>query len=137
MNDGRFVGLMVPIHEIQKRLNLSVRRNTIVGYIDMIVGEMIGDVFPVVELAAIDHHLDPFLSVDVENVGVWPPRRGDDTIDDPRKGLGSFWLTVLGPVVGANRREHGDSDLIYSSGNYCWLSLIKVLFHGLIDPQDR
>lgn len=102
VDDDRFIGRMVFVHECEELIDLLVARNSVVGNVDKVVVEALGDVLAIVELADIDDGFDPFVLEELEDIGIGPPGSGDHSFDDPSKGFGALRLSALGPVGRAN-----------------------------------
>lgn len=105
-NDG-LVRLMMLIHQVQEAFDLDIGRHAVVRHIEVMIHKLLRHVLAVVELAAIDHRPDLVFLVEIKDIRIRPPRRGDDAFDDPGEGLGSFGLTSFGPIPGADRLWHG------------------------------
>ena len=73
VDDDGFAGFLVLIHEVEELVDLFVGGDSVVWDVDVVVVELVWDVFAVVELAAVDDGFDAVVSVEVEDVWVWPP----------------------------------------------------------------
>lgn len=73
MDDYGFASFMMLFHEVEELVDLFIGRDSVVWDVDVVVVELVWNVFAVVELAAVDYGFDSVVSVEVEDVWVWPP----------------------------------------------------------------
>ena len=105
MNDHGFFGGVMAVHERKEVVDLFVGGHSIVGDMDEVIVELVGDVFAVVELADIDDCFDALFVENIEDIGVRPPGGGDDILQDPSERFGPFRLSSFRPIRRSNR--HG------------------------------